>query len=62
MPQASGRIIHGNLRPKDNDERINKDCIYTTCNEQLELESVLRISHSSLKTYRAHPIYKQTNN
>ena len=27
MPQASGRIIHGNLRPKDNDERINKDWI-----------------------------------
>ena len=62
MPQASGRIIHGNLRPKDNDERSNKDCIYTTYNEQLELESGLRISHSRLKTFRAQPIYIQTNN
>ena len=25
MPQASGRIIHGNQRPKDNDVIINKD-------------------------------------
>ena len=62
MPQASGRIIHGNLRPKDNDERINKDWIYTTFNEQLKLESGLRISHSKLETYHAHPINIQTNN
>ena len=48
MPQASGRMIHGNLRPKDNDEGINKDWIYTTYNEQLELESGFRISHSRL--------------
>ena len=27
MSQASARIIHGNLRPKDDDERINKDWI-----------------------------------
>ena len=27
MSEASGRIIHGSLRPKDNDEGINKDCI-----------------------------------
>ena len=62
MSQASGRIFHGNLRPKDHDEGINKDWIYTTYSEQLELESVLRISHSRLKTYRAHPIYRPTNN
>ena len=62
MPQASGRIFHGNLRPKDNDEGINKDWIYTTYNEQLELESGFRISHSRLKTYRALPIYIPTNN
>ena len=54
MPQASGRIIHGNLRPKDNDEGINKVWIYTTYNEQLELESGFRISHSRLETYRAY--------
>ena len=62
MPQASGRIFHGNLRPKDNDKGINKDWIYTTYNEQLELESWFRISHSRLETYRAHPIYRPTNN
>ena len=62
MPQASGRFIHGNLRPKDNDEGTNKDWICTTCNEQLELESGLRISHSRLETYLAHPIYIPTNN
>ena len=38
MSQATGRIIHENLRPKDNDEGANKDWIYTTFNEQLELE------------------------
>ena len=27
MSQASGRIIHVNLSPKDNDERIYKDWI-----------------------------------
>jgi len=27
MSQASGSIIHGSLRPKDNDEGINKDWI-----------------------------------
>jgi len=27
MSQASRRIIHRNLRPKDNDEGINKDWI-----------------------------------
>ena len=27
MSQASGRIIHGNLRPKDYDEGTNKDWI-----------------------------------
>jgi len=27
VSQASGRIIHGNLAPKDNDEGINKDWI-----------------------------------
>ena len=57
MSQASGRIIHVNLSPKDNDEGINKDWIYTTYNEQLELESGLRISHLRLETYHAHPIY-----
>ena len=62
MPQASGRIIHGNLRPKDNDEGITIDLIYATYNEQLELESGLRTSHSRLETYRAHPIYRPTNN
>ena len=62
MPQASGRIIHGNLTPKHNDEGINKDLIYATYNEQLELESGLRISHSRLETYRAHPTYIPTNN
>ena len=62
MPQASGRIIHGNLRPKDNDEGINKVLIYRTYDEQLELESGLRISHSRLETYHAHPTYIQTNN
>jgi len=25
VSQVSGRIIHGSLRPKDNDEGINKD-------------------------------------
>ena len=62
MPQASRRIIHGNQRPKDNDKGINKDWIYTTYSEQLELESGLRISHLRLETYRAHPIYIPTNN
>ena len=61
MPQASGRIIHGNLRPKDNDEGINKDLIYATYNEQLGLDSGLRISHSKFETCHAHPIYIQTN-
>jgi len=27
VSQASGRIIHESLSPKDNDEKINKDCI-----------------------------------
>ena len=35
---------------------------YTTRNEQLKLGSGLRISHSKLKTYHAHPINIQTNN
>ena len=61
MPQASGRIIHGNLRPKDNDEGINKDSIYTTYNEQLELESEDRISNLRLETFYAHPTYIQAN-
>jgi len=27
VPQASGRIIHGSLRPEYNDEEINEDWI-----------------------------------
>jgi len=27
VSQASGRIIHGSLRPEDNDEAINRDWI-----------------------------------
>ena len=62
MPQASGRIIHGNLRPKDNDERNKQGMDFTTHNEQLKLESGLRISYLKLGTYHAHPIYIQDNN
>ena len=62
MPQASGRIIHGNLRPKDNDEKINKDWITQPLMNNWGLASGLRISHSKLRTYHAHPIYIQTNN
>ena len=35
---------------------------YTTHNEQLELESGLRVSNLRSETYHAHPIYIQTNN
>ena len=44
MSQASERIIYGSLRPKDNDEGINKDMDYTIYNEQLELELGLRMT------------------
>jgi len=44
VSQASGRIIHGNLRPKDNDEGVNKDWI-TKSILNIGVRTRLRMSH-----------------
>jgi len=44
VSQANGRIIHGSLRPKDNDKGIARIGLHIY-NDQLELELGLRMTY-----------------